>query len=40
MARNAEWERNAALLRNLTALREKIRVLEKAFKGLAAAHPP
>ncbi|MFK3737753.1 UDP-3-O-(3-hydroxymyristoyl)glucosamine N-acyltransferase [Massilia sp. TN1-12] len=34
VSRNAEWERNAVLLRNLTALRERIRVLEKAVKAL------
>jgi len=35
ITRNAEWERNAALLRNLPALREKIRALERALKALA-----
>ena len=34
MAPNAEWERNAALLRNLSAMREKIKVLERAVKVL------
>jgi UDP-3-O-[3-hydroxymyristoyl] glucosamine N-acyltransferase len=34
IARNAEWERNAVLLRNLTAMRERIRALEKALKAL------
>ena len=34
ITRNAEWERNAALLRNLPALREKIRALERAVKAL------
>ena len=34
MAPNAEWERNAALLRNLSAMREKIKVLERALKAL------
>ena len=33
ISRNAEWERNAALLRNLSSLREKIRALEKALKS-------
>jgi len=36
VARNAEWERNAVLLRNLTTMREKIRTLEKALKTLTA----
>jgi UDP-3-O-[3-hydroxymyristoyl] glucosamine N-acyltransferase len=36
ITRNAEWERNAALLRNLPALREKIRALERALKALGA----
>jgi UDP-3-O-[3-hydroxymyristoyl] glucosamine N-acyltransferase len=31
---NADWERNAALLRNLPALRERIKALEKAVKAL------
>jgi len=35
-ARNAEWERNAVLARNLTTMREKIRALEKAIKALTA----
>ncbi len=35
MAPNAEWERNAALLRNLSAMREKIKVLERAVKVLS-----
>jgi UDP-3-O-[3-hydroxymyristoyl] glucosamine N-acyltransferase len=36
---NAEWERNAALLRNLPALRERIRALEKAVKALTEDSP-
>ena len=36
IAPNADWERNAALLRNLTAMREKIRTLERTVKALAA----
>jgi UDP-3-O-[3-hydroxymyristoyl] glucosamine N-acyltransferase len=35
ITRNAEWERNAALLRKLPTLREKIRALERALKALA-----
>jgi UDP-3-O-[3-hydroxymyristoyl] glucosamine N-acyltransferase len=34
ITRNADWERNAALLRKLPALREKIRALEKELKLL------
>ena len=34
IAPNAEWERGAALLRNLPAMREKIRALERALKSL------
>jgi len=34
ITRNAEWERNAALLRNLPALRERVRALERALKAL------
>jgi UDP-3-O-[3-hydroxymyristoyl] glucosamine N-acyltransferase len=34
ITRNAEWERNAALLRNLPALRDRIRALERALKVL------
>lgn len=36
IAPNADWERNAALLRNLTAMREKIRTLERTVRALAA----
>jgi UDP-3-O-[3-hydroxymyristoyl] glucosamine N-acyltransferase len=34
VARNAEWERSAVMVRNLTSMREKIRTLEKAIKTL------
>jgi UDP-3-O-[3-hydroxymyristoyl] glucosamine N-acyltransferase len=34
MSPNAEWERNAALLRNLSAMREKIKTLERAVKAM------
>ncbi|TFW32970.1 UDP-3-O-(3-hydroxymyristoyl)glucosamine N-acyltransferase [Massilia horti] len=34
LAKNAEWERSAAIVRNLTAMREKIRALEKTIKTL------
>jgi UDP-3-O-[3-hydroxymyristoyl] glucosamine N-acyltransferase len=33
---NADWERNAALVRNLPALRERIRALERQLKALGA----
>jgi UDP-3-O-[3-hydroxymyristoyl] glucosamine N-acyltransferase len=36
MAPNAEWERNAALLRNLSAMREKIKAIERTLKALGA----
>ena len=35
IAPNGEWERSAALLRNLPALRERIRALERTVKALA-----
>ncbi|CAH0192590.1 UDP-3-O-acylglucosamine N-acyltransferase [Massilia sp. Bi118] len=34
IAPNAEWERNAALVRNLSSLRARIRALEKELKAL------
>jgi UDP-3-O-[3-hydroxymyristoyl] glucosamine N-acyltransferase len=34
IATNAEWERSAALVRNLSSIRDKIRALEKAVKAL------
>ncbi|MET0983043.1 MAG: UDP-3-O-(3-hydroxymyristoyl)glucosamine N-acyltransferase [Telluria sp.] len=36
VARNADWERVAVLVRNLSTMREKIRALEKAVKALTA----
>ena len=36
IAPNAEWERSAALVRNLASMREKIRALERALKALGA----
>jgi UDP-3-O-[3-hydroxymyristoyl] glucosamine N-acyltransferase len=36
IATNAEWERSAALVRNLASMREKIRALERALKALGA----
>jgi UDP-3-O-[3-hydroxymyristoyl] glucosamine N-acyltransferase len=34
LAKNAEWEKSAAIVRNLAAMREKIRALEKAIKTM------
>ncbi|MEX5747680.1 UDP-3-O-(3-hydroxymyristoyl)glucosamine N-acyltransferase [Massilia sp. X63] len=34
LAKNAEWERSAAIVRNLASMREKIRTLEKTIKTL------
>ncbi|MBI3228825.1 MAG: UDP-3-O-(3-hydroxymyristoyl)glucosamine N-acyltransferase [Burkholderiales bacterium] len=34
LAKNADWEKSAAIVRNLAAMREKIRILEKAVKSL------
>ncbi|MBQ5946780.1 UDP-3-O-(3-hydroxymyristoyl)glucosamine N-acyltransferase [Massilia sp. ST3] len=34
LAKNAEWERSAAIVRNLASMREKIRSLEKTIKTL------
>jgi UDP-3-O-[3-hydroxymyristoyl] glucosamine N-acyltransferase len=34
VARNAEWERSAVLVRNLSSMRERIRALEKTIKTL------
>jgi len=34
LAKNAEWEKSAAIVRNLAAMREKIRALEKTIKKL------
>jgi UDP-3-O-[3-hydroxymyristoyl] glucosamine N-acyltransferase len=34
MAKNAEWEKTAAIVRNLASMREKIRTLEKTIKKL------
>jgi UDP-3-O-[3-hydroxymyristoyl] glucosamine N-acyltransferase len=36
IAPNAEWERSAALVRNLASMRERIRALERALKALGA----
>ena len=34
LAKNAEWEKSAAIVRNLNSMREKIRTLEKTIKTL------
>lgn len=34
LAKNAEWEKSAAIVRNLTTMREKIRELERTIKSL------
>jgi UDP-3-O-[3-hydroxymyristoyl] glucosamine N-acyltransferase len=34
LAKNADWEKSAAIVRNLTTMREKIRELEKTIKSL------
>ncbi|MGZ5201554.1 MAG: UDP-3-O-(3-hydroxymyristoyl)glucosamine N-acyltransferase [Telluria sp.] len=34
LAKNAEWEKSAAIVRNLASMREKIRALEKTIKKL------
>ncbi|MEH6433899.1 UDP-3-O-(3-hydroxymyristoyl)glucosamine N-acyltransferase [Massilia sp. DD77] len=34
LAKNAEWERSAAIVRNLASMRDKIRTLEKTIKTL------
>jgi UDP-3-O-[3-hydroxymyristoyl] glucosamine N-acyltransferase len=34
LAKNAEWEKSAAIVRNLSSMREKIRALEKQIKNL------
>jgi UDP-3-O-[3-hydroxymyristoyl] glucosamine N-acyltransferase len=36
LAKNAEWEKSAAIVRNLSAMREKMRSLEKQIKNLTA----
>jgi UDP-3-O-[3-hydroxymyristoyl] glucosamine N-acyltransferase len=34
LAKNAEWEKSAAIVRNLASMREKIRALEKTIKTI------
>ncbi len=38
LAKNAEWEKSAAIVRNLATMREKIRELEKTLKSLTEKH--
>ena len=38
LAKNAEWEKSAAIVRNLNSMREKIRTLEKTIKKLTEEH--
>jgi UDP-3-O-[3-hydroxymyristoyl] glucosamine N-acyltransferase len=33
LAKNADWEKSAAIVRNLATMREKIRELEKTLKS-------
>lgn len=37
LAKNAEWEKSAVIVRNLAAMREKIREMEKSLKSLGDA---
>lgn len=39
LAKNADWEKSAAIVRNLTTLREKIRTLEKTIHTLTKPDP-
>jgi UDP-3-O-[3-hydroxymyristoyl] glucosamine N-acyltransferase len=39
LAKNADWEKTAAIVRNLASLREKIRALEKTVKTLTEQEP-
>jgi len=34
MSRPAEWEKSAVIVRNLSAMRDKVRALEKTIKTL------
>ena len=34
LAKNAEWEKSAAIVRNLNSMRDKIRALEKTIKTI------
>lgn len=40
LAKNADWEKTAAIVRNLASLREKVRVLEKTIKTLTEPDAP
>lgn len=39
LAKNADWEKSAAIVRNLASMREKIRALEKTIKTLTNQEP-
>ena len=36
LAKNADWEKSAVIVRNLDALRDKVRALEKTIQALTA----
>lgn len=38
LAKNADWEKSAAIVRNLATMREKIRALEKTINSLTQSH--
>jgi UDP-3-O-[3-hydroxymyristoyl] glucosamine N-acyltransferase len=38
LAKNSEWEKSAAIVRNLGTMREKIRALEKSIKNITKAN--
>ncbi|MFI4938839.1 MAG: UDP-3-O-(3-hydroxymyristoyl)glucosamine N-acyltransferase [Burkholderiales bacterium] len=38
LAKNADWEKSAAIVRNLNSMREKIRELEKTIKSFTEGH--
>jgi UDP-3-O-[3-hydroxymyristoyl] glucosamine N-acyltransferase len=38
LAKNAEWEKSAAIVRNLNTMRDKIRALEKTIKTITEKH--
>ena len=37
LAKNADWEKSAVIVRNLDALRDKVRSMEKTIQTLSAA---
>jgi UDP-3-O-[3-hydroxymyristoyl] glucosamine N-acyltransferase len=40
LAKNAEWEKSAAIVRNLNSMRDKIRSLEKTIKTITDQSKP